>query len=523
MKTHVTYPQRIRALAKMHPSVVAIHDMRGSEARSLTWKQYADRIDVIAGVLAARGIRPGSLVGIALPNGADHLAVAGATWALGATVLPLCVQQPAPERSAILRLAQPALVAVGDDSISSWRVDVPDVPLIAESELVAHGAALSCPDEAQVPVPGVIIATGGSTGRPKLIVTETPWVFSGDGLGEVARAIGMRPTQTQLVAGPLYHTSPFHTAHHGLVAGHTLVVMTRFEPDEAIRLVEHHRVQFTCLVPTMMRRMLGSDRFSAADLSTLQAVYHTGGSCPPWVKRAWIDRVGPDALTEAYGGAEGVGSTVITGREWLERPGSVGRPINCELTILDDDGNRLPSGRIGSVYLRPSDDSPAHRYIGSPPAPTTPDGYVTIGDLGLLDKHGYLYLADRRVDLIVTGGANVYPAEVEHVLAAHPAVEDVAVIGIGDDEWGQRVHAVVQVDPRYPEPAAEELNGLVRAALSGYKAPKSYEFVARLPRDEAGKLRRADLRAARAGGRHDETIHASWPNGAPKMPHVAQS
>src|SRR5919205_4395621 len=194
-----------------------------------------------------------------------------------------------------------------------------------------------------------------------------------------------------------------------------------------------------------MRRLAMLPDFAERDFSSFEAMHSSAAVCPIWLKQAWIDKLGAEQVYEVYGSAEGIGATIIRGDEWLEHRGSVGRSPTCEIRILDEEGRTLPPGEVGEIYFRRLDGStPTFSYVGAEPPKTTADGFASLGDLGWLDEDGYLYIADRRVDMIVSGGANVYPAEVEAALSEHPALADVAVIGVPDEEWGRRVHAVVQ-------------------------------------------------------------------------------
>jgi bile acid-coenzyme A ligase len=250
-----------------------------------------------------------------------------------------------------------------------------------------------------------------------------------------------------------------------------------------------------------MQRIAALPDLGARDFSSVEAVASTGAPCPPWLKRTWIGLVGARQVTEIFGATEFLGFTIIRGDEWLEHPGSVGLPFGTELRILDEAGCEVPPGEVGEIFMRRQPPvAETYRYLGAAPVTTTPDGFSSVGDLGWVDKLGYLFLADRRTDLIITGGANVYPAEVEAALTEHPDVADVVVIGVPDHEWGKRVHAVVQ--PRLglipPTPAA--LDRHCRERLVAYKAPKTYEFVTDFPRNDAGKIQRSALATARASG-----------------------
>jgi len=238
---------------------------------------------------------------------------------------------------------------------------------------------------------------------------------------------------------------------------------------------------------------------AGADMSSLEFILVGGAPCPAWLMRAWIDWLGPDVMHEAFGSSERTGGTFITGREWLEHPGSVGRPLpGCQLRILDDAGDELPPGEMGEIYVLP-DAGPGstYRYVGAQPRATA-NGWESVGDMGYLDGEGYLYLGDRRTDMIVSGGHNIYPAEVEAALDACPGVRSSAVIGLPDADLGQRVHAIVDA-PGSPLDD-DVLRRHLSAELVAYKHPRSFEFTDQPLRDDAGKVRRSALRDARIVG-----------------------
>ena len=255
------------------------------------------------------------------------------------------------------------------------------------------------------------------------------------------------------MASPLYHTNGFVLGLSALVCGDQVVLMARFDPALVLDLIERYRIDAATMVPTMLGRIVRVPGVTERDLSSLSYVRAGGGPCPPWLARTWIDLVGPDRFLIGYGASERIGGTTITGRQWLDHPGSVGRPVGVSVRIVGDDGRDRPTGEVGDIYMRAADEArwPPFEYRGAQSASVTDDGFIGVGDVGWLDDDGYLYIADRRTDLIVSGGANVYPAEVEAALGEHPQVADVVVIGLPDPEWGQRVHAVVQpADPDHP-------------------------------------------------------------------------
>jgi bile acid-coenzyme A ligase len=482
--------QRISDLANERRDKTAITMVAqdGTE-RGISWLELDQRSNQVARLLTELGVAQGRMVVIGLPNSIEHFLVNIAAWKLGACTLPLKASLPQRERDQIIELADPAVVA------SVWP-STPRGRLLGPSTVTNADRFSSEPLPIRLPDPGKAIASGGSTGRSKIIVSPGPLDVPVDG-PTGAEEIGVGRDQVQLVAGGLYHNSPFSCGNFGLAWGHALVVMEKFDASLVLDLIERHRVQFVYMAPIMMKRVMRVPGIADRDLSSLEALYHTAAPCPPWLKRAWIELIGPERVYEAFGSTEDIGSTVIRVEQWLAHCGSVCVHGNGELHIRAPDVNTLPTGKVGEIYTRRFTDQPTYNYIGSPPARALPDGFSSVGDLGWLDEAGYLYLADRRTDLIISGGANVYPAEVEGALTEHAGVADVAVIGLPDEEWGRRVHAVVlPVDPAKP-PERDDLDRHVRQYLASYKAPKTYEFVTDFPRDEAGKIRRSALVAER--------------------------
>lgn len=443
------------------------------------------RANRLARAYEALGVRAGDLVTIALANGAEHVAATLATWRLGATPNPVSSRLPERERRAIVELAKPALVVGAPEGESYAFASLP-----AGFEPDASLSDAPLPDV--VPQHVRCMTSGGSTGRPKLIVDLVP----GEKDPEVAENM-MRPGGTTLVPGPLYHAGPFITSWQQLLCGGTVVLMTRFDPEEALALVEQHRVDWVLFVPTMMQRIwrLPQEVRERYDVSSLHRVMSTGAPSPAWMKRAWIEWLGPEKVFEAYGGTERSGGTMISGTEWLAHPGSVGKPtMGRKIRIQRPDGSECAPGEVGEVFLMPpGGQGSTYRYIGAEPVASR-DGWETLGDMGYLDDEGYLYLVERKSDMILVGGANIYPAEIEAALDAHPAVRSSAVIGLPDDDLGHRIHAIVDAT----EPVAEDaLRAHLAEHLVSYKIPKSFEFVQEPLRDDAGKLRRSALREAR--------------------------
>ena len=476
------------------PEAFAYHVARDAAApavtcggRTLTRGELDRRSNQRAHLLQAHGVQAGDFVCVALPNGIEFFETTLAIWKLGATPAPVSHRLPTAELQALvdtlrprLLIGAPADVVAGHDQMPAdmdLQADLSDAPLPVK--VAPHLKA---------------IASGGSTGRPKVIVDA-----GSAGIDLSSRIAGMVVDDTILNPGPLYHAAPFGLTHMALCWGGHVVQMERFDPDEALRLMEMHRVRYAFFVPTMMHRIWRAMEQGASFRDDdLELVMHVAAICPVWLKSKWIEWLGPDRIWEFYGGTEGFGATSITGREWLDHPGSVGRAgAGAELVILDEAGEPCAPGQIGGVYFRPAaGPNSTYRYLGAE-AQRRGD-WETFGDMGHLDDEGYLYLADRRTDLIISGGANIYPAEVEAALETHPAVLSSAVIGLPDEDLGQRVHAIVQLDPRVkPEVSARDLADFLTTRLVRYKTPRGYEFVEAPLRDDAGKVRRSALRAAR--------------------------
>lgn len=438
--------------------------------------------------LASLGVRQGDVVTLAIPNGLEFYETAFSVWKLGATVGIVSSRLPAAELRAIVELAQSKLI-VGEEHA---RLD--DWPFLALG---------TRPDDrfSADPLPSKIAprwkihTSGGSTGRPKLIVDRK------EGLHDPAQTSRVQMAgDTILNPGPLYHNAPFVISFQCLFSGGHLVEMGKFDPLRALELIDRHKVNWVNFVPTMMNRIwrLPAEQRDSFDLSSLRMVVHMASVCPPWLKQAWIDWLGPHRILEVYGGTELLGGTVITGEEWLAHKGSVGRvQPGYRMCILDETGKECATGEIGEIYFLPDlGPNTTYEYIGA--EAKSVDGWQTYGDLGHVDEDGYLYIADRRTDMIVSGGANIFPAEVEAALDRHPDVLSSIVIGLPDADLGQRTHAIVQVGEEARDRCdADALRAFLSDQLVRYKIPRSFEFVTEDLRDDAGKARRSQLRAAR--------------------------
>ncbi len=452
--------------------------------RELTFEQLDARASQRARLLQAHGVRHNDFVTVALPNGLEFYETIFAIWKLGATPNVVSAALARPELEAILELVRPKIF-IGEPPERGLPVIAP-----GSSEHLAY-ATEALPEA--VARHWKAMTSGGSTGRPKVIVDAMPSRWN-----PKEGFLLQQPGDVILNPGPLYHNAPFHCITMGLFVGATIIEMQRFEPLRALELIDVYGVNWVTMVPTMMHRIwrLGPEVLARFTLPSLRLMLHMAAPCSAWLKEAWIGWLGGERIWEYYGTTEATGSTMISGTDWLDHKGSVGRPrAGYELKILDAEGRECPPHVVGEVYWRPDGGAGStYHYIGS--SAKRIGEWETPGDLGSVDEEGYLYLSDRRNDLIISGGSNIYPAEVEAAIEAHPLVRSSAVIGLPDEEWGARVHAIVQLV------AGAELDeagllAFLSDQLTRYKLPKSVEFSPMPLRDEAGKVRRAALRAAR--------------------------
>ena len=380
----------------------------------------------------------------------------------------------------------PGLLLIADDDLDGWQ---------RYPECVVSQPVTRIDDEREG---DLLQYSSGTTGRPKGIKRALQGVSPAEAPGMMSALVSywMDPDSVYLSPAPLYHTAPSVWSMTVQAAGITTVVLEKFEPESCLDAIQRYRVTHGQFVPAMFTRMLKlpAQVSRSYDVSSLQRVIHAAAPCPVEIKKQMIDWWGP-IVDEYYASSEAIGSTLISAEEWLARPGSVGKPMNCELHILDETGNELPPGQAGEVYFSGGIDFEYLNDAEKTAASRNSRGWITVGDVGYLDEDGYLFLTDRLHHMIISGGVNIYPQEAENLLVTHPKVADAAVFGIPDDEMGQSVKAVVQtVDPTdATEEFAGQLLAWLRDRLSHYKCPRSISFQERLPRSEAGKMVKAEL------------------------------
>jgi bile acid-coenzyme A ligase len=472
-----------RHASRLGPDTIAIRI--GGE--TLTWGELDQRATRRARSLAARGVEQNDLVTLSLSNSCNFFEWTFAVWKLGATPHIVSSRIAIAEFEAMLNLARPKVAVVSEferlrnpDVVpADWGLDGPSAPL--PSAIARYWKAMS---------------SGGSTGLPKVIVDHRTSAFDTD-----TAYLRIQNGETVLNPGPLYHNAPFSVSHTALFKGGLLVGLPKFDAEAALCMIDQWKVTTVNFVPTMMLRIwrLPDEVKQQYDLSSLRNVWHMAAPMPAWLKEAWIEWIGAENINEAYAGTEQLGATTINGVEWLAHRGSVGLPKNCDLKVLDDQGQPVSPGVVGEIFLRPHFAQRMFHYLGSENAAKadTTKGFETLGDFGWVDEDGYLYLADRRTDLIISGGANIYPAEIENALMEHPSVRSAVVIGLPHEDLGSAAHAIVQPTDQASLPSQEELVSYLTAKLVRYKIPRSFEFVDEDLRDEAGKVRRSKLKEDR--------------------------
>ncbi|MFG1703637.1 AMP-binding protein [Nonomuraea sp. M3C6] len=453
-----------------------------------TYGELLARVNQASNGLTSRGAGPGGCVVTVLKNGLDALTMMLATYQIGAYLVPVNWHFTAEEIDYIVADCGAEVV------ISPAALTVGELVSGQPSTAPAHRRAGS-----------MMLYTSGTTGRPKgvrrRLLDLTPEKLYPILMRKSWRHFGLPLGGVHLVCSQLYHSAPYGQAMMALQFGHSIVAPARFDPVDTLRLIERYRVTNAFMVPTMFHRLLGVPGRESYDLSSLTHLYHGAAPCPPAVKQAMIDWVGP-VLWEYYGSTEAAVATMVSSQEWLARPGTVGRALEgMAFTIVGEDGREVGPGAPGLVYIGGINRFEYHRDPGKTAAAMRGAAY-TPGDIGYLDDDGYLFLLDRRTDLIISGGVNIYPAEIEAALLEHPSVADVAVIGVPDPEWGHKVVALVQ--PASGVSAGEELTAeLLRHCaprLARLKHPRVIEYREALPRTPTGKLSRRYVRETYLSG-----------------------
>ncbi len=489
--------------------------MAGS-GEKVTFGELEERANRGAHLLRSNGLKRGDSIALMIENRPAFHEVYWAAQRCGLYITPISTRLTAGEAAYIVNDCGASLfvVSAGVGEVARQLAAEADQLLPGVRALYGLSGLEGAADwyEASAGLPDTPVAdespgfhmvySSGTTGKPKGVKIELP-----DGAvdaapmfaPQIAENYGLGPDTVYLSPAPLYHTAPlmYSTTVHR--TGGTVVVMEKFDAEAYLEAIEKYQVTFSQLVPTMFIRMLKlpEEVRGRYDLGSLKKVVHAAAPCPVSVKRQMIDWWGP-IIDEYYGGSEGGGSTYITANEWLAHPGSVGRNMRGGIHICDDDGNELPHGEVGTVFFSGGN---SFEYLNDPEKTKSArhgvnEGWSTLGDIGRIDEEGYLYLTDRKSFMIISGGVNIYPQEIEDVLIAHPDVADVAVFGIPHSDFGEEVKAVIQPEswPVTDERLAGRLDAFCREHLSAIKCPRSFDFAEQLPRHDTGKLYKRKLR-----------------------------
>jgi acyl-CoA synthetase (AMP-forming)/AMP-acid ligase II len=502
----------------MHPSVHAANQpdkpaiiMAGS-GETISYAELDRRSNQVAQLIRDRGIAIGDTVAICMENHPWYFALTWGAQRSGVHYVCISSRLTPPEIAYILAdsgaklLFGSAYLAATLDEVARLSPHVPQLRFGTEGEMSAEDALAAMPatpiaDERA----GVdMLYSSGTTGRPKGVkipLPVDPDIAQANALvGLTMAAFGITPDTVYLSPAPLYHAAPLRWSMTMHKLGGTVVVMEKFDPEHALQLIERYRITDSQFVPTHFVRMLKlpQDVRDKYDVSSLKCAIHAAAPCPVPVKRAMIDWWGP-VLYEYYAGTEGNGFTFITSAEWLERPGSVGRALTGVVRVCDEEGDELPRGSEGQIFFEPTEGMVPFEYHND--AQKTADaknkhGWSSLGDVGYEDEDGYVFLTDRKSFMIISGGVNIYPQEIENHLVTHPRVADVAVVGGPHEEMGEEVIAVIQPADMADATDAfrDELIAYAREKLSGVKIPRRIDFMEALPRHDTGKLYKRLLR-----------------------------
>lgn len=487
---------------------------------SRTWAEYNAHVNQLVKALRRAGLKPGAAVALLSGNRREYYETLGAVNHGGFIVVPVNWHFVAEEvqymiedsgAEALIADARFTDVAAACSSSPNLKVKVlvggtPPDGFVDYDDFI--GAETADEPEEQISG-GIMFYTSGTTGRPKGVRSSAMSTVGSPmaGMAELSQIIGSSLGAPlggrSLLCGPAYHSAQWAFSWLPFAAGSSIIMRHKFDPAETLELIDRYKITNSHMVPTQFVRLLkardGGDLKEGFDGSSLEIIWHGAAPCSPMIKKQMIDWWGPK-ITEYYGGTEGGILSTIDSHEWLERPSSVGRPNPdmYKVEIVDDEGNVCPPGTPGTIYQinlsgtdfeyhnKPEETAKRHRGKSN----------LTLGDIGYLDEEGYLYLTDRKIDMIISGGVNIYPAEIESVLVAHPAIKDVAVFGIPNDEFGEEIKAVVELlDPSLDKDAiTSDIVSYAGEHLAKYKVPRSFDFTEEMPRSPAGKLLKRFLR-----------------------------
>lgn len=498
----------IAAVAALAPERMAVESAQGN----MTYGELNAQANQIAHHLQAAGIGHGDAVALLCANRPEFIAVRFACHRLGIRLTPVNWHL-APEEAAYIidncdakalfadsRVSETASIAANQASQLLIKIAIGD-------EIVGFDnwdilAKESTENIANPSLGTTMLYTSGTTGRPKGVYRKQPDPAKAADMQAILTAVFQfdpdSGTDKALTTGPMYHSGPFNLCMTTpLTSGIGVVVMDKWDPEETLRLIDEHKITHTFFVPTMFVRMLKLDERvrSQYDVDSIKFVIHGAAPCAVETKQAMLDWFGP-VIWEMFAGTEGPG-TIVSPQEWLDKPGTVGKPGPDQIRVLGEDGEVLPAGQSGQIYIINPPDSTFNYYKDETKTQRAQkDGYFTAGDIGMIDEDGYLFLTGRSAEVIISGGVNIYPQEIDDVLIKHPLVADVGCVGVPNSEWGEEVKAVVQLQnpASRDESIEQDLIEFAAQYLAKQKTPRSIDFVDKLPRSEAGKVQRKALR-----------------------------
>ncbi|MGP0030259.1 MAG: acyl-CoA synthetase [Acidimicrobiales bacterium] len=499
------------ALAQEDPDYLALITPDGAEIRAGELLGHANQL---VHALRAQGMRKGDVVATVLPNCAEMVELYLAALQAGWYLVPINHHLVAPEIAYILADSGAKVLVAHErfgaaSAAAADEVGLPATGRLAVGDVSGFASYADQRDAQPTTMPAdrtigdVMNYTSGTTGNPKGIfrklVDATP-EQAALGLCGILFLFSVQPgdDNVHIIGSPLYHTAVLRFGSASLHLGHTVVLMDKWLPEDMLRLIEQHRVTTSHMVPTQFHRLLAlpEDVRGTYDMSSLRHMIHAAAPCPIDVKRKMIAWWG-NAVDEYYAASEG-GGTLVTAEEWLAKPGTVGRPWPIsEIAIFDDDQNRITEPNvIGTVYMAMQSADFEYHGDADKTRKNRIGAFFTVGDVGLIDEDGYLFLRDRKIDMIISGGANIYPAEIENVLLSYPKVGDAAVFGIPHDDWGEEVKAVIEPAEGLvgDDALAGEILAYCAGKLARFKTPKSIDFTNEMPRDPNGKLYKRKLR-----------------------------
>ncbi len=503
------------ANAKMFPdrTAVVFGDVR------YTWTDWNGRINQLANALRGLGIGRGDKLAVMLHNCHQFLEVSSAAIKIGAVMVPLNYRLRGREIEYIVNNSDARAVISGDEFVPEIASVIDQLTGVTHGGYIAVGghagdsrftdyealiAKQPTGEPADQPPPGMnsMIYTSGTTGRPKGVFR--PGGVDPSLLFAIVGGFGLQMgSEVHIVPAPLYHSAPTLGSVLTIVLGGTLVIMEKFDPEEFLALIDREKVTSSFVVPTIVKRVLAlpDEVKRRYDVSSLHSLIVGAAPFPLETKRAAVEYFG-NCIYEYYGSTDAGLNTILPPSEQTKRPASCGKVLDGnEIVILDDEGKKLAPGEVGNIYITNSLVKTMQYYKDPEKTKAAFRGdYMTVGDMGYLDEEGFLYIVDRKTDMVISGGVNIYPAEIEEVIHEHPAVLDVAVIGVPNEEWGEELKAVVQLKPGV-RASADDIIDFCRSRVADYKRPRTVDFVAEVPRNPSGKLLKREIRAPYWEGR----------------------